>query len=66
MADRFLINFSEDSELAVLHLEHGDERCNRDDMRGRQLIDPATADALLTSGEATWCQYCDPTGGSDS
>lgn len=58
--ERVLLNQPEDSEIAVLHKEHGDERCNRDDMKGRQLIDAETADALRTLGDAIDCDYCFP------
>lgn len=60
-ADHLLINYPEEvTELAVIHARHGDERCNRDDMRGKQVVDPATADALLTMGEARRCEWCYP------
>ena len=56
-----LINLPEDSEIAVLHKAEGSEMCNRDDIKGRQKIDPLTADALLTRGEARQCRHCYPT-----
>lgn len=60
MTDELLINYPEDSELAVIHTRHGNESCNRDDMKGRQTVDPATADALLSMGEARRCGHCYP------
>lgn len=57
--DRVLVNFPEDGDgQAVIHARHGDERCNRDDMKGRQLVDAETADALLTNGDARYCELC--------
>lgn len=65
MTDKFpdgyvLINLPEDAEIAVIHRLEGSERCNRDDMKGRQKIDPLTADALLARGEANRCRHCYP------
>lgn len=54
----FLLNTPEGDEQAVLHTLHGDERCNRDDMKGRQKIDAETADALVSLGEARRCEHC--------
>lgn len=59
--DELLVNYPEEAgELAVIHSRHGDERCNRDDMRGKQVVDAATADALLAMGEARHCERCYP------
>lgn len=48
------------TSMDVLHRNPG-ERCNTDDVVGRQTIDADTADALLTMGEAMKCQHCWPT-----
>ena len=57
----YIVNINPDG-LDVLHKQHGDERCNRDDMRDRQVIDPDTADALYRMEEARRCQVCWPEG----
>ena len=60
-ADHLLVNYPEEAgQLAVIHTRHGDERCNRDDMRGKQIVDPTTVDALLSMGEARYCELCYP------
>lgn len=55
-----LINYPEASELAVIHKRHGDERCNRDDMKNRAVVDVTTAAALIDTGEARYCEICHP------
>lgn len=57
-AERLIINYPEDAELSVIHTRTGDERCNRDDMKNRQLIDAETADALVQLGDARRCEIC--------
>lgn len=60
MTGELVINYPEASGLAVLHSSTPSERCNTDDAKGRSRIDPATADALLTMGEARRCEHCYP------
>lgn len=57
MTDAYFVLNRNDGEDTI-HRESGDERCNRDDMRGRQTIDAETADALLVNGTARRCQHC--------
>jgi hypothetical protein len=37
---------------------HLTERCNTDQIEGRQRIDTLTAAAMLDRGEAVHCQHC--------
>lgn len=54
--DVWVLNRNEDGR-DVLHRNPG-ERCNTDDAKGRQTVDPDTADALLAMGEAERCGHC--------
>jgi hypothetical protein len=46
-----------DDGLDLIHLRVGEQRCP-DDEAPRHLIDPDTADALLSMGEARRCERC--------
>lgn len=39
---------------------HLTENCNTDDIKGRELIDEFTAEAMLHRGDAVACQHCRP------
>lgn len=54
---RFVLNRNEGQD--VIHLNPG-ERCNTDDSKGREVIDPDTAEALLNHGDAVRCLHCYP------
>ena len=57
----FVLNVNDGMD--VLH-RNPREECNTDQAKGRQTVDPDTADALLTLGTAQRCQHCwtDPEG----
>jgi hypothetical protein len=44
----------------TLHQEHPFEECNTDDAERKQKVDTATAAALLRSGSARSCEFCEP------
>ena len=41
----------------VLHEDPGEE-CNTDDAEDRKYVDEDTAEALVSTRQATWCQHC--------
>lgn len=57
---RYLVTLIPDG-LDVLHRNPGDS-CELDADYGCQSIDPDTADALQSMGEARQCQHCWPEG----
>ena len=46
--------------IDTLHTEHGPERCNRDDIEGRGLIDEDEARQLKAGGLVRICKHCRP------
>lgn len=56
----YVLNTNPDGQ-DVLHESPG-ESCNTqaDEMPGRQVIDTATAEALMASGSVRRCQHCYP------
>lgn len=44
----------------VLHLEHPWEVCNQDDAEDSEVVDDATAAALIARGAARSCEHCQP------
>ena len=55
---RYLVNKTDG--IDTLHREHGDERCNRDDMVGREFVDENTAVHLKAGGLVRICKHCRP------
>ncbi len=47
--------------IDILH-RNPREQCNTqsDEMKGRERIDSKTADALIATDQARWCEYCRP------
>lgn len=60
--DRYTLNRSND----VLHRYPSFEKCNADDMSDRERIDTKTADSLLATDQARWCEHCRPDEGDAS
>ena len=59
MSDNIYILNVNPGGLDIIHARSGlTERCNTDQVKGRQTIDPDTADALLNLGEARRCEHC--------
>jgi len=56
----YVLNVNPDGD-DVLHRDPG-ERCNTqaDEMKGRQVIDAHTADAMLSKNQAHACRHCWP------
>ncbi len=54
--DRFTLNRNND----VLHYYPSYESCNQDDVTDGERIDSKTADALIATDQARWCEYCRP------
>ena len=47
--------------LDILHRAQGlTEQCNSDDITGRTRVDLLTAQALVSSNRARYCEHCNP------
>ena len=59
MNDPYLVLNRNPNSPDVIHHNPG-EQCNTqaDEMKGREVIDPDTAEALLNDGSAIRCRHC--------
>lgn len=54
----FILNRNDGQD--VLHRNPAMEQCNLDDAKARSHVDPKTAAALVSSGQAKTCEHCMP------
>lgn len=54
--DVWILNENEGQD--VVHHNPG-ERCNTDDVEGRQVVDSSTAHAMVDRGDARRCEHCE-------